>query len=461
MQNPYGAVTEAIKDTRVSLRDIMADTLMNKKMESDLALAKSKAETETAMVNAGINRDTLNNQLNMAHLSETSRHNIAGEDEAVTNTGINQQRANTEETLGNKNVLIAQQNADTNAATGKAHVANLAASTAALARAAAADNEVLTAKQYADRRGAGHLIDMMGIDPNMKLRAFQWAPLGHNIEGLMKTSPAMQVMGTGYELKNQIQDLSRQYNTPGLDPVVKAKIKTDMTAKLDQYQKLDQFIINIKEPDATKIAESARKLWADNPQLATQFKNYDEFSSDFANNLKQTRSAFHDDIANIKKRMETMDISPTYQEDMRFALDLIQQIPNTNKDKNAITAKINDLTAKKDYAALYKFAIPLANTLKTPAAVTAPAPGAGNISDVAEIPSAGAVRLADVAKAVTSGAASVWNNTGGRLSDMISSRAAEQTAAATKEIADLKAQGGLTPQAMETITRKYPYAKIQ
>jgi hypothetical protein len=172
---------------------------------------------------------------------------------------------------------------------------------------------------------------------------------------MLKQSPAMQVTATGYKLKAELTDLSRQYNTPGLDPAAKAKIKQDMTDKTDKLQKLDQFIMSVKEPDATKIAESSRKLWTDSPELATQYKNYEEFADQFSQDLKQTRSVFHDDLANIKTKMATLDIDPDYKGTMQSAYQIITQLAN-KKLAGEITLGIQNRLKKGDLKGAYDYA---------------------------------------------------------------------------------------------------------
>jgi hypothetical protein len=119
--------------------------------------------------------------------------------------------------------------------------------------------------------------------------------------GLMQKSPAMQVTATGYKLKSDLQDLSQQYNTPGLDPAVKAQLKQTMDAKIDKLQQLDQFIMDVKEPDPVKVETEARKSWSENTNdMQKNYKNYDDYLQQFSDSLNKTRSAFHGDLDNIK-----------------------------------------------------------------------------------------------------------------------------------------------------------------
>lgn len=57
--NPYGAVPAALKESRLALRDIMADYLNTKAQEANVNLMQKKAETDLAMVGANLERDRL------------------------------------------------------------------------------------------------------------------------------------------------------------------------------------------------------------------------------------------------------------------------------------------------------------------------------------------------------------------------------------------------------------------
>jgi hypothetical protein len=69
--NPYGAVPAALRETRLTLRYLMGDFLENKIAEGRLNLEIKKAETETAMVGAGIEKDRLTDLRELAKMRQT------------------------------------------------------------------------------------------------------------------------------------------------------------------------------------------------------------------------------------------------------------------------------------------------------------------------------------------------------------------------------------------------------
>jgi len=123
--NPYGAVPEALKETRLSLKDIMADYMATKVHESNLNLALAKANTETELVRSGAERDKLANLRELTRIgidsdvaTERARANQASE--ALTATGQENQVAMHQATLDQQGRLIPSQIAENTARAGVA-----------------------------------------------------------------------------------------------------------------------------------------------------------------------------------------------------------------------------------------------------------------------------------------------------------------------------------------------------
>lgn len=69
-QNPYGAVPQALENSRLALRDIMADHLATKQMEANLELAKKRSDTETALVASNLDRQRMVNDMELAKMAQ-------------------------------------------------------------------------------------------------------------------------------------------------------------------------------------------------------------------------------------------------------------------------------------------------------------------------------------------------------------------------------------------------------
>jgi hypothetical protein len=72
--NPYGAVPAALSDASKTFLGVAHNFLEGKKLEQDLSLARMKAETEAAIVNANMERDRLTNAKDMAHMDMLNEH---------------------------------------------------------------------------------------------------------------------------------------------------------------------------------------------------------------------------------------------------------------------------------------------------------------------------------------------------------------------------------------------------
>lgn len=348
MQNPYGAVPEAIKDMRVSLRDIMADVLATKKMEGDLSLARAKAETDTALINAENERHKLANEKDIARMQQQDTQFNRQLDQSASQFQQTQTLAEAAQRFSQGPAFDETRRVNT------AHVRHLNAQTAELGRKAREDAEVVTAQQYATERGAVHLLPMFGIDPNQKMTRKQFEGFGSQIDAMVRSNPMIMVIANGKKLQMDLDNLSGQYKTPGLDAATKEKIGGDIKAKREQLEKLDYFIMASKDPDPVKVAAEAHKTWTDNPDLATQYKNYDEYHQAFADSIRTARGRFHEGINNIKFFEATKDISPTYLEDVQSAQALVAAMPDQAKAQQ-ISAHGKKLLSQGKYKEAHEY----------------------------------------------------------------------------------------------------------
>lgn len=391
MQNPYGAVPEALQQTRLSLRDIMADMLATKKMEADLSLAKTKAETETALVGANIERDRLQNLKDIATITETSRHHGAIEKNAADTLSAHKehnlwQRETVfpeEMRLKREDLASEDRSRRASAAASYASAAHSRAATAASAEERRRMNMVVSAGDFASGFGARHILPMFGIDENETRPAWQWQNMGKTIQSFMTQHPSAAILSAGYQMKSELESLASQYSTPGLDAKSKQALKEQIGTRLNQLSLLDQTIMSNKEPDPTKIAEAARRTWADNPQLQAQYGKYDEFLSDFNKDLQQARSHFKNDMLSIKFGLATKEIDPNYVETMRAAKQVIDSTA-PGRLSEQIAQGTNRRLSEGDLAGAYKYQTNWAKYLQSQKSTGTAVPSPGN-GDAARI----------------------------------------------------------------------------
>lgn len=431
MQNPYGAVPAALRDTRLTLRDIAKDILMEKKMEQDAALAASQQDVSRAQVMGNIEQQARGQELDLKRL------------------GIQEKESNARTNLVN---LQGRQLADD-------------------IRAA---NEVVTAGEFSKRFGAQHILPLFGIDPAEKRTASQWKPLGQQMMQMLNQSPYLAMNASALSLQGEIDELHEKLQTPGLDATARQNLIKEIKPRYAALQMQTRLMKMATEPSPADLG----KEWAKSTELQLAYPDRDAY---IKNAIEAHRAYRADEKALQIKRM-TLDIDQDFLGNMRRASNTILSLadPKTAAQILAeIEKKQNAAASPQDYASVLEFARNHANHLQnqqssraaapapqnpptqgqapTAAALT-PQPAAGEIPDMEH---AGTERLRKVGDALTAIGAGVWNQTGGRMQKSMAARAAQQTADAQRDIAALTEQDQLTPAALEAIRKKYPYATIK
>jgi len=304
--NPYGAVPAALSETRLTLKDIMADLLATKVAEGRLRLEQSKAETETAMVAAGLEKERLAENREMERMRMTRA--MHDEDAARASgqfekTFSLQQTA--EERAGRGQEMqheIAQGQLDVSK--GQLKVAE-----SAELRAAAETrrkNEIRSIGEWASSGGIHPgLLDYLGVDKDKKITRADAENLYANLQVTFKANPSMGLMAHGYALKAELTAIQEKIQAPGTPPQEAAGLKKMYDRKLAQFEALDKLIIAEKSPSQEKIVESARRSWAENPELAKQYETYDKFLTAFQKEVEEARGVFHDDLQLLKNPKTT------------------------------------------------------------------------------------------------------------------------------------------------------------
>lgn len=292
--NPYGAVPEALKETRLTLRDIMAAHLENKVAEGRLNLEKTKAETETALITANLKRDELANLRDTAHLNQAGAQFREGQAQQKVQFGQN---------------LTLQQAAEARAAKGQTEQHEIATGQLDLAksgeeRAAREEqrkNEERTIGDWAAAAGVhSGLVEFMGVDPNKKIKRSDAENLYGTINAAFKANPSMALMAHGYSLKNELIVIQEKLRTPGLPPDQAAALKKKYDKGLATFENLDKLIMAEKAPDQTKIIQAARQSYTDNPSLQTEYPTFPKYLDWFENTTTKARGVFQDDIGKLK-----------------------------------------------------------------------------------------------------------------------------------------------------------------
>ncbi|HPD57607.1 MAG TPA: hypothetical protein PKW17_10245 [Smithellaceae bacterium] len=409
--NNYNAVPAALQDARLTLRDIAQDIIARKQLENNLALAESNQDITRMQTQAGIQRDEQAHELDLRRLAMQEQQNI-----------------------NRNNLLKLQQRA--------------------LAEKIRAENEVISAEEFAQRYGARSLLSLTGIDPAEKRTAAQWQPLGQQFVRMLQQSPYLAATAATYQLKSDMDDILTKIKTPGISPENRATLVKELQPKYNLYQRTTALIKQATAPTRAQLA----KDWSKSADLQLTYPD----QNDYIEKTLAAHHAIHADETRIRTELATMDIDPDYMGKMTQWQTTIAGMADKAKSKE-ILKSIRDLNNAGDLKGAYDLAQAWAGKIGTPAAATTPAtittPPAASTT-INDIPAAGAERLKKVGQTAKSIGKAIatpakWFN------EKMENRAQEQTAAAQKEIEALKKNDKLTPAALEKIQHKYPYARIK
>lgn len=352
MENPYGAVPEALKETRLTLRDVMGDFLQNKVLEGRMNLETKKAETETALVQADMKKSEL------ADLRDLSKMRMAREIETERQDQQNRQFQQTHDLQQTGQDIQARQFGKTYSLQEQEleqrRVAQEAANKIAgrqatvsegelgiKQREAAKLDETKTAAEWAQLTGqpAG-VLALINIDPNMKIARRDAKDFKDRLDVTFKAYPALEYVVQGQQLKSELTGLQAQLKEPGLPPENRTVIQAAYDKKLTHFKNLDTLITNAKAPSQEKIIQAARQTYTDTPELHTQYPQFDKFLDAFTKDAERGRSAFRDDI----KAFETAgSASPVEQQTALTDLQKLVAEVKTGKYTNLSTSQMDTI----------------------------------------------------------------------------------------------------------------------
>lgn len=351
--NPYGAVPEALKETRLTLRDLMADHLANKVAEGRLSLAKTQAETETAMVGANLKKEEMVNLRDIAHL--TQQANQFGERQAqeagqfATTTGLQERgltQAATAETNRNANDL-------SRIALDEKRVGIDTARAAREAEDAARQKEVVSVRQHLKEK---HLVSDDLLDkhkvPDTKMRRDE-------IELWEKTTGQDLINNPGLKLtlemdiaEDKVRQIHKDLAQPGLDPAT-AKLFREEADRLMQGMKTTQtLIMNRTQPKPEVLAEHAVRAYATgvrensiDPTKITEAQYVDKYVA----YVDQARTKFHTNMNELDIKGKKLKVDPKYDQTETTASATIKA-KATPAQAASIAAGYSQLTAKGDFS---------------------------------------------------------------------------------------------------------------
>jgi len=329
IQNPYGAVTDVLKESRLSLRDIMADYMMGKKMEQDLTLAKAKADTETAMIGANMERDRL---VNLRDLSQMAQRQAEFEANQAQQYQIH-----------GENLTQRKDEADVHAELGRAGL-DLQKKRLSI--------EAATAAHVLERKPISAWMTQAGIDPRVgELMGFK------NLNQTITRDDARYLVDNLKGFVPHMESSLAASDMRAIEAALPAAKPEDLPALQGRYETAarrlainNQRIKGISDHDKMNMAVKMQSEGKSAEEVAS-------FISDLEHNMQQTKSAgemlggnigsFHDLRAKIA-------IDPLYNKRIEEASNAIRQAAPAKlyeEIKNGVKSRI----ARKDFQGVYDY----------------------------------------------------------------------------------------------------------
>lgn len=338
MYNPYGAVPEAIKDARVSLRDITADLLATKKMEGELTLAKTKAETEASLAAAASERYKLENEKDISRMNMQSDQFNRQLDQSGRQFQDNFSLAKSAQAFQQGPKFEQEKRlTDAQIAASRAQTAHSAAQTRQLQRS----EQQITPRAYLQELGApdGLFALFPNIQPDKSYQRWQLEDFKNQFVDFNKRNPAVALLSNMAAVQQQIPALVQQFHAEQ-DPA-KKKVLGDRVRQLYEAQDVGQrLVLAANEPSAVEITRAAEKLGED-PQ-------------EFAKKVNEVRSAIQPNLRQWRMDAATFEISPTYGSDVTQYAKIIETKMPAGPQKTQLIAAhkaLQDKVAAGDPAA--------------------------------------------------------------------------------------------------------------
>ncbi len=277
--NPYGAVPEALKETRMTLRDIMQDYLANKVAESNLEIAKAKADVERASVEADIQKASMMNTLSLARLAQEAN-------QFQQNYGLHERQVKLEEQTKPQQIWAQQEQARASMKTAEARAQEVGLIAAEQAR----KNQIVTLGQLGNERNIPKVyFTANGIDPNTRLRRADGEETMKLIGQKFAQDPALMTKFHQYSIRDKILELQEKMVDPTIPPDQKTIMNQQYNKLKEQFQSLEVLSNELKKGDNSALIPHIVKYVQDNPATAG-LQSIEEVAAKFAQ-AKQTLDA--------------------------------------------------------------------------------------------------------------------------------------------------------------------------
>jgi len=277
--NPYGAVPEALKETRMTLRDIMQDYLANKVTESNLEIARAKADVERASVEADIQKAGMMNTLSLARLAQEAN-------QFQQNYGLQERQVALEEQTKPQQIWAQQEQARASMKTAEARAQEVGLIAAEQAR----KNQIVTLGQLGNERNIPKVyFTANGIDPNTRLRRADGEEMMKIIGAKFAQDPALMTKFNQFGIREKMLELQDKMADPTIPTDQKTIMNQQYNKLKEQFQSLEVLSNELKKGDNSALIPYIVKYAQDNPATAG-LQSIEEIAAKFAQ-AKQTLDA--------------------------------------------------------------------------------------------------------------------------------------------------------------------------
>ncbi len=286
MQNPYGAVPQALENSRLALRDIMADHLATKQMAANLDLAVKKAETENAMVGANLERARMGQELDLAKMAQ-------GQQNWQQSFGLQKQQQEREDREST------------------ARMANDAQRLRLSQAEAARRNEKKSMYEWAAEAGASKsIIDRFfsGADLNKKIDRATAEHWQAQITNMYNANPALRVYDAQKDRKQAIETLNKQLLNPGLLPAQRASLQKQRDDHMEAFTFINENI-GVQSMDPLKLTHMAMKTYENDPTLQTKY-SAEEYVKVFAGAARSLNNSVLKNMEGLKSESPPSNAQP-------------------------------------------------------------------------------------------------------------------------------------------------------
>ena len=421
MNNPYGAVTDALNNMGTSLSELAKNHLANKVAEGNLQLQAAKADTENKMIGAGIVRDQLASEREAQRTIQQGEQFGMGQAQARLLSGNEIASRETINTAHMKELAADRTSRDTIAGNlNTIAKGRLKIEQDENARAATAANRLEQLDTYANRfteLGAHpKLAEILGVNPTAKITERKWQEFKQMHADRFKDIPGERVVLEIKDLELKTGDILDKL-AKSKDPAERAKLTAQKDEMMETLTHAHQAFLSDTGLTPTEMTKSANTDWlkiqgSHNEELKAKYPTLESYAPDHVAGIKKIRESVIDFKA-LKNRAMKIAVSPNYDAEIPQAMQNATK-GMTKEKAEAFTGKIGKLEDAGKYAEAFNilegYIAPGAKVKEgtAPKAPTNPSAGAPPLSPPVTTPQQRASNLREAARVKQAQAKPQW-----------------------------------------------------